>query len=57
MSDQERERVRVDLVDLGLLDLDLISEIQRLGLNLAIGECWSDTWQLVDAPMKIKWWK
>ena len=46
---------RVDLVEPGPPDLnhkylivDLISEIQRLGLNLAIGESWSDTWQLVD---------
>ena len=26
---------------------------KQLGLNLEIGESWSDTWQLVDDPMKI----
>ena len=34
--------------------VDLISEIQWLGLNHAIGESWSYMWQLVDALMKIK---
>ena len=34
--------------------LDVISEIQRQEINFAIGESWSDTWRIVDTPVKIK---
>ena len=58
-SDQAREMMRVDLVDVGPLDpnqthvknfttVDLISEIQRLELHFAIGKSWSDM------PMKVE---